>query len=47
MEGLICKKEPVYKITRVKIIKREVTKVKAPYKEFRDPHSATKLRSMS
>ena len=47
MEGPIYKKEPVYKVAKVKVIKGEVAKVKTLYKEFRDPYSATKLKNMS
>ena len=46
MEGLIYKEKPVYKVAKVEVVGGEVAKVKAPYKESRDPYSATKLRSV-
>ena len=47
IEGPIYKEKPVYKVTRVKVIKGEVAKIKALCKEFRDPYSATKSKNMS
>ena len=42
----ICEEEPIYKVAGVEVVKGEVAKVKAPYKESRDPYSAIKLKSI-
>ncbi len=43
----VYKEEPICEVTRVKVVKGEIARVKAPYKESKYFYSITKLRNIS